>query len=210
MGVLAMFPLGTVLFPYMPLRLRVFEERYLIMLSDLVKAHDMRFGVVLIERGHEVGGGEQRFGIGTVAEMLQVTADQGFVHLTAQGGPRLEVISWLDDAPHPRAEVRELPELLWDDGLEPLRHEADRLVRRTLAMASEFTGDVWPAAIELSEDPIEASWQLAGIAPLNAIDQLMLLRSTTANDLLVTLIKLINDASILYDASWLDDQGPAD
>lgn len=210
MGVLAMFPLGTVLFPYMPLRLRVFEERYLIMLSDLVKANDTRFGVVLIERGHEVGGGEQRFGIGTVAEMLNVTADQGFVHLTAQGGPRLEVISWLDDAPHPRAEVRELPELIWDDGLEPLRHEADRLVRRSLAMASEFTENVWPAAVELSEDPIEAAWQLAGIAPLSAIDQLRLLRSTTANDLLVTLIKLINEASILYDASWLDDQGPAD
>ena len=209
MAVLAMFPLGTVLFPYMPLRLRVFEERYLIMLSDLVKANDTRFGVVLIERGHEVGGGEQRFGIGTVAEMLHVTADEGFVHLTAQGGPRLEVISWLDDAPHPRAEVHELPELIWDDGLEPLRHEADRLVRRTLAMASEFTENVWPAAIELSEDPIEASWQLAGIAPLNAIDQLMLLRSTTANDLLVTLIKLINETTILYDA-WLDDQGPAD
>jgi len=209
MAVLAMFPLGTVLFPYMPLQLRVFEERYLIMLSDLVKANDTRFGVVLIERGHEVGGGEQRFGIGTVAEMLHVTADEGFVHLTAQGGPRLEVISWLDDAPHPRAEVHELPELIWDDGLEPLRHEADRLVRRTLAMASEFTENVWPAAIELSEDPIEASWQLAGIAPLNAIDQLMLLRSTTANDLLVTLIKLINETTILYDA-WLDDQGPAD
>jgi Lon protease-like protein len=210
MAVLAMFPLGAVLFPYMPLRLRVFEERYLIMLSDLVKAGDTRFGVVLIERGHEVGGGEQRFGIGTVAEMLDVTADQGFVHLTAHGGPRLEVLSWLDDAPHPRAEVRELPELIWDDDLEPLRQEADRLVRRTLAMASEFAENVWPAAIELSEDPIEASWQLAGIAPLNAIDQLTLLRSTTAGDLLTTLIKLTNEASVVYDASWLDDQGPTD
>jgi uncharacterized protein len=210
MAVLAMFPLGSVLFPYMPLRLRVFEERYLIMLSNLVKANDTRFGVVLIERGHEVGGGEQRFGIGTVAEMLNVTADHGFVNLTAHGGPRLEVLSWLDDAPHPRAEVRELPELIWDDRLEPLRSQADRLVRRTLAVASEFAENVWPAAIELSENPIEASWQLAGIAPLNAIDQLTLLRSTTANDLLTTLIKLTNEASIVYDASWLDDEGPTD
>jgi uncharacterized protein len=165
--------------------------------------------VVLIERGHEVGGGEQRFGIGTVAEMLQVTADQGFVNLMAHGGSRLEVISWLEDAPHPQAEVRELPELIWDDALEPLRQQADRLVRRTLAVASEFAENVWPAAIELSQDPIEASWQLAGIAPLNAIDQLTLLRSTGAHDLLSTLIKLINEASIVYDASWLDE-GPTD
>ena len=209
MAMLPMFPLGSVLFPHMPLRLRVFEERYLIMLSDLVKANDTRFGVVLIERGHEVGGGEQRFGIGTVAEMLQVTADQGFVNLMAHGGSRLEVIRWLEDAPHPQAEVRELPELIWDDALEPLRQQADRLVRRTLAVASEFAENVWPAAIELSQDPIEASWQLAGIAPLNAIDQLTLLRSTGAHDLLSTLIKLINEASIVYDASWLDE-GPTD
>ena len=208
MAVLAMFPLGTVLFPHMPLRLRVFEERYLIMLSELVKADDTRFGVVLIERGFEVGGGEQRFGIGTVAQMLHVTADEGFVNLTAHGGRRLEVLSWLDDAPHPRAEVRELPELIWDDSLEPLRQEAERLVRRTLAVASEFTENIWPAGIELSADPVEASWQLSGIAPLNAIDQLTLLRSTTAEDLLTTLIKLTDEASVVYDASWLDDQGP--
>jgi Lon protease-like protein len=210
MAVLAMFPLGSVLFPHMPLRLRVFEERYLVMLSELVKTNDTRFGVVLIERGHEVGGGEQRFGIGTIAEMLQVTADQGFVNLMAHGGSRLEVLSWLEDAPHPQAEVRELPELTWDDDLEPLRQQADRLVRRTLAVASEFAENVWPAAIELSADPIEASWQLAGIAPLNAIDQLTLLRSTSANDLLTKLIRLLNEASVLYDASWLDDQGPTE
>jgi uncharacterized protein len=203
-----MFPLGTVLFPHMPLRLRVFEERYLIMLSELVKADDTRFGVVLIERGFEVGGGEQRFGIGTVAQMLHVTADEGFVNLTAHGGRRLEVLSWLDDAPHPRAEVRELPELIWDDSLEPLRLEAERLVRRTLAVASEFTENIWPAGIELSADPVEASWQLSGIAPLNAIDQLTLLRSTTGEELLTTLIKLTDEASVVYDASWLDDQGP--
>ena len=38
MAVLPMFPLGSVLFPHMPLRLRVFEERYLIMLAELLKA----------------------------------------------------------------------------------------------------------------------------------------------------------------------------
>ena len=56
-----MFPLGSVLFPYMPLRLRVFEERYLIMLADLLKTDQARFGVVLIERGHEVGAASSGF-----------------------------------------------------------------------------------------------------------------------------------------------------
>jgi Lon protease-like protein len=56
-----MFPLGTVLFPSMPLPLRVFEPRYLAMLSEILPDEPSEFAVVLIERGSEVGGGEHRF-----------------------------------------------------------------------------------------------------------------------------------------------------
>jgi Lon protease-like protein len=86
-----MLPLNSVLFPYMPLRLRVFEERYLIMLAGLLKSENARFGVVLIERGLEVGGGEQRFGVGTIAEITELGAQEGFVGLVAQGAQRFEV-----------------------------------------------------------------------------------------------------------------------
>jgi Lon protease-like protein len=135
---LAMFPLNSVLFPYMPLRLRVFEERYLIMLAELLRSEDARFGVVLIERGREVGGGEKRFSVGTIAEISQLGAQEGFVGLVAQGSRRFEVNEWLDDAPHPRAEVSEIAELEWDNGLSQLREETKQLVRRTLAVASEY------------------------------------------------------------------------
>jgi Lon protease-like protein len=124
MAVLPMFPLSAVLFPHMPLRLRVFEQRYLVMLANLVAVQQARFGVVLIERGPEVGGGEQRFDIGTVAEITQLGAQEGFVGLAAVGRTRFEVVEWLADAPHPRAEIRELPELVWDSELEPRRREA--------------------------------------------------------------------------------------
>ena len=70
---MAMFPLNSVLFPYMPLRLRVFEERYLIMLAELLKSEDARFGVVLIERGREVGCGEECFSVGTIAQITQLS-----------------------------------------------------------------------------------------------------------------------------------------
>ena len=56
-----MFPLSSVLMPYMPLPLRIFESRYLVMLGRLLDDDDPQFGVVLIERGPEAGGGEQRF-----------------------------------------------------------------------------------------------------------------------------------------------------
>ena len=157
---------GSVLFPHMPLRLRVFEQRYLVMLAELVETDAAQFGVVLIERGCEVGGGEQRFGVGTVAEITQLGAQEGFVGLVAQGGRRFGVERWLADAPHPWAEVGELPDLVWDPGLAELRESTERLVRRTLAVASEFAENLWPADIELSDDPVAAAWQLAAVAPL--------------------------------------------
>jgi Lon protease-like protein len=49
-----MSPLGSVLFPYMPLRLQVIEERHRIMLANPLKLDQARFGV-LIEHRHEVG-----------------------------------------------------------------------------------------------------------------------------------------------------------
>jgi uncharacterized protein len=183
-AIMPMFPLSSVLFPYMPLRLRVFEERYLIMLAELLKNEDAQFGVVLIERGWEVGGGEQRFDLGTIAEITQLGAQEGVVGLVAQGGRRFAVTQWLKDAPHPRAEISEIADLEWDIGLWQLREETEQLVRRTLAVASEFAGNVWPADIELSPDPAAAAWQLAAIAPLNALDQVRLLRAGSFEELL--------------------------
>ena len=55
-----MFPLGTVLFPHTPLALRIFEQRYLMMLGRVLDDDEPSFGVVLIERGSEAGGGDQR------------------------------------------------------------------------------------------------------------------------------------------------------
>ena len=52
-----MFPLGTVLFPHALLPLRVFEPRYREMTARVLR-EDGEFGVVLIERGSEVGGGD--------------------------------------------------------------------------------------------------------------------------------------------------------
>jgi hypothetical protein len=199
---MSMFPLGSVLFPHMPLRLRVFEERYLIMLSDLVKSDDPRFGVVLIERGVEVGGGEQRFGVGTAAEIGQIAAEQGIVGLVAQGTSRFEVVEWLDDDPYPRAEVRPLEELVWDPALETLRAETEQLVRRTLALASEFAEDVWPSDVELAGEPVPALWQLAAIAPLTALDQVALLRTRTTEELLSRVSDLTRDAALAWESPW--------
>ncbi len=206
MPAMAMFPLGSVLLPAMPLQLRVFEERYLLMLSELVKAEEARFGVVLIERGFEVGGGDARFGFGTVAEIQQVVAGDGMLGLAAQGGGRFEIVEWLDDAPHPRAEVRDLPDLVWDDALAPLLDETEQLVRRTLAEASEFAETGWSPDVELTDDPVPRCWQVAGVTPVGDLDRLSLLRATSVEELLTRTADLTRDARLSFSTPWPEDE----
>jgi Lon protease-like protein len=105
-----MFPLGTVLFPYALLPLHVFEPRYRVMMRECLRT-DQEFGVVLIERGSEVGGGDARFGIGTLARIVRATElDDGRYAVTAVGLRRLRVEEWLDDDPYPQANVIALEE----------------------------------------------------------------------------------------------------
>lgn len=199
---LAMFPLGSVLFPAMPLQLRVFEPRYVEMLSSLLAGTVREFGVVLIERGSEVGGGDMRFGVGTVARIVSVDVAEDSIHVLASGTTRFEVVRWLQDEPFPRAEVLELPAGEFDESTPSKLAEAEALVRGTLARASEFVELPWAADVNLSPDLGERIWQVAGIAPLSPMDQYALLRSTSADELLSRLVDDTRGAEIVLTAGW--------
>lgn len=203
MAVLPMFPLGSVLVPGMPLSLRVFEPRYLELLRRVL-VDDGEFGVVLIERGSEVGGGDHRFAVGTTARVLSVVAEEGWIGVTAVGERRFEVVRWLAEDPFPLAEVDVLPEPTWSADLEPAFAAAERAVRRALFRASEFGTPLWPADAELSDDPRRAAWQLAGIAPVGSLDRLSLLRATSLGDLLAQVRILAEAAAETAELSDLD------
>lgn len=203
-----MFPLGTVLFPHTPLALRIFEQRYLVMLGHVLDDEEPSFGVVLIERGSEAGGGDQRFSVGTMARILQVDPRADDLHVIAVGGARVAVDEWLDDDPYPAASVTPLPELVWHDELAPLHSQAEQIVRRVLARAAEFNDIRWDPDVEISDDPVESAWQLAAIAPLGQMDQLRLLRASTLGGLLRDLIDLTLEAEVLLTAGPdIDDVG---
>lgn len=207
---LAMFPLGSVLLPGMPLPLRIFEPRYVAMLASVLGEAEHEFGVVLIERGSEVGGGDVRFGVGTVARVVSVEQAQGSIGLVAAGGTRFEVVRWLQDDPFPRAEVRELAALEVDESTPSQLDAAEAVVRATIARASEFVELPWPADVELSPELAQRIWQVAGISPLNALDQYALLRSRTAAELLTRLVEDTRAADLLFTAGWGSDQPGGD
>lgn len=193
-----MFPLGSVLFPHMPIPLRIFEPRYQAMLRDILHEEPSEFGVVLIERGQEVGGGDARVEVGTVAQVAQLDTVDDAVLLVARGDRRFRITRWLDDDPYPRAEYEELPELEWSDALQPLRDTAEQTVRRAIGRGSDWYVSPWPSDIQLADDPVPSAWQLAGIAPLGDLDQLTLLRSRTMGQLLASLFDLVTEAEAIH------------
>lgn len=199
-----MFPLGTVLFPMMPVSLHVFEPRYRALMAACIEGAERgvpaELGVVLIERGTEVGGGDQRFDVGTVARLTQVAAlPDGRYATVGVGTRRLAVRKWLPDDPYPRAEVEDLDDTHFDPGLDqPLLERADQAVRRCLALKAELGEPAFSARVDLDEDPNVAAWQLAAVAPLNELDQLALLRSSSCTELLRMLADLADEeASVL-------------
>jgi len=190
MAVLPMFPLGTVLLPHMPLSLRIFEERYLKLLGDLLGEESPEFGVVLISKGPEVGGGEQRFDYGTIAAVTEIGTTDEFYGLQSVGAQRFKVVGWLPDDPYPLADIEFLPELVWQESLSNLREHVEDKVRKLLAFASEFGDLQYDSDTELSDDPIQACWQLAGILPIGQLDQIDLLKSDSPDQLLNQILEI--------------------
>jgi Lon protease-like protein len=87
---LPLFPLNTVLFPGGPLPLRIFEPRYLAMISRCLRRSE-GFGVVLIKQGSEVGAAEM-FEIGTIAEIVDwYQGTDGLLGVTARGTERFRL-----------------------------------------------------------------------------------------------------------------------
>jgi Lon protease-like protein len=189
-----MFPLGSVLFPSMPLTLRIFEERYLKLLGDLMGAESPAFGVVLVARGSEVGGGDGRMSIGTVASVTQIGTTDEFLGLESAGTSRFMVREWLPDDPYPIAEIDLMPDLVWDDNLMPARVHLESKVRKLLTFASEFGELYFGADIQLSDDPMGACWQMAGILPIGELDRYDLLASQSAEELIAQTYAIVTTA----------------
>lgn len=175
-----MFPLGTVLFPGEYLPLHVFEPRYQELVRACLLGGSPEFGVALIERGSDVGGGDARFDAGCVARIIAAAhLDEGRWAIGTVGTRRIRVTRWLPDAPYPRAEVDH-----WDDppptpDAPGCRAATVAALRRVLALAAELGEAVADATTPVDDDPVLAGYQMAALAPFGPLDKLALLSAPT-------------------------------
>ncbi|MDZ7729499.1 MAG: LON peptidase substrate-binding domain-containing protein [Dehalococcoidia bacterium] len=149
-----LFPLQTVLFPGAPLPLVIFEERYKVMLQELLDSGG-EFGVVLIRQGREVGGDAEPFDVGTLARIEQCDeVEGGRYRVQARGLRRFRLLNMLPARPYPYGEIE-----LLDDSTYT---EEERLFRAVETVRTVFPlyfkmalmlTDQWARGITLPESP---------------------------------------------------------
>lgn len=192
MARMPMFPLGMMVLPGTLLPLRVFEPRYRALVRDCMAAPTPEFGVVLIKRGREVGGGDVRNDVGVAARMLQVTeSPDGRFHVLAVAGRRIAVHEWLPDDPYPCADVDDWPDDESTSADPALFAALQQRSRRARALAIELGDRLPDPPDELSSDLALATYQLAALAPIGDADRHELLRAEGPADRLVLLGQML-------------------
>ena len=192
---LPLFPLKTVLFPGGVLPLRIFETRYLDLVSRCMKT-DSGFGVVTIHEGHEEGGQPVSIHpVGTLARIVDFDqTEDGLLGLTCLGVQRLRVVGHRVQPDHLL-----IGQVLWlpDDPLEPPlpSHEPLARVLRDLLDNEELQ----PYARFLTPDWENAAWignRLTEILPLPLPIRQALLEITEPYQRLDILLALFQEQRI--------------
>lgn len=193
---LPIFPLNTVLFPGLVLPLHVFEDRYRLMLRDIlarVPDEAPEFGVVAIKVGYEVGehGARTIHSLGCVAQIDDVTANpDGTFDIVVRGTERFRLDSVDKSGEYLRGTPERVPELSGDE-----LATAATAARRTFDRYRDVVEDL--RGITLLEGPLpdnEAilSYVLAASMVLELGQRQQLLESRSVAERLRQLIRMMD------------------
>ncbi|SRX92357.1 hypothetical protein MSP7336_00582 [Mycobacterium shimoidei] len=202
---LAMFPLESAFLPGEELPLRIFEPRYTALVRDCMGSPDPRFGVVLISRGREVGGGDTRCDVGAVAAISEcVDVGSGRFTLRCRMGERIRVCEWLPDDPYPRAVVQGWPDEPGDavTGAQ-IREIEDQVMALFERIATARGARFLPGREVLlgsgPDDAGERLYALASRVPMGQADRYSVLAAPSAADRLIAVREAVESVSAMVE-----------
>lgn len=173
-----LFPLNVVLFPGMVLPLHIFEPRYRHMVRRCL-ADQLLFGVVLIKEGDEVGEPAEPFETGTLAAIQQVSHyEDGRMDLVTVGVSRFRILESVPGEPYAQGRVEVLDEL-FGAGDDAIVAGVQDLFARYLTALSEIA-DLPLTPPEPGGDPIQLSYHVAALIPIDLTEKQRLLELPTA------------------------------
>jgi Lon protease-like protein len=154
---LPMFALHSVLYPGQRLGLRVFEERYLEMMEDVLP--EGAFAVVAIRHGQEVAGPYEPYDVGVrVAIDDYEFLDDGTYQLEVVGRERVRLLAPAVEARYPVWRTEPFP-----DRDDASREEVDAATAAWLGFLR--TAGVTDDPVFVADDPVTASYALAATTP---------------------------------------------
>ena len=157
---LALMPLNSVLFPWMPVTLSIYEQRYLDMLRDVLDGARV-FGVALIAEGKEVGGPAVPHRVGTEVMVAKAwETDDGSWRIVGVGRHRFEIADVVGQDPYPIAEVEYRGWHEIDEAPPELVDQVRRLFREHLALLTELLG-IGGAELTIPDSPARLSYMVA-------------------------------------------------
>lgn len=184
---IALFPLGTVLFPGGLLPLRIFETRYVDMVSRCMRQNET-FGVVLINAGSETSSQVETAAMGTSARIIDFqTLEDGLLGLLCRGETRFQI-----GQRNQRSDGLNLAEVEWMPdptgiAIDPKYDTLVQVLREALSRLSNLS-----QFIELHyDDATWVSYRLAELMPLPVNLQQKLLQIQDPNERLELLAPLI-------------------
>jgi uncharacterized protein len=181
-----LFPLNTVLFPGGPLPLRIFEARYIDMISERMRT-DAPFGVLLIRNGREAGPATT-FEVGTLARIRDwYQGSDGLLGITAVGGQRFRLReTHCQDNGLAVGEVDLLP----DEAPSPLPEDF-RSVATLLAAVLDDLGRLYESLERRYDDAGWVSWRFVEVLPLDLEQKQSCLENSTAEERLQLVTQLL-------------------
>jgi hypothetical protein len=204
---LAMFPLESALLPDENLPLQIFEPRYIALVRDCMRDADPRFGVVLISRGREVGGGDMRYDIGAVARITECVdlSGSGRFAVRCRMGERIRVCNWMSDDPYPRAMVRAWPDEpgapVTTSQLQDLENRVMALYERIAAARNVLLPDRG-AVLGTEDQTVDVGARLYALAarvPMGQADRYTVLAAPSAADRLAALGEAIDSVTAMIE-----------
>ena len=167
-----LFPLHNVLFPGGVLPLRIFEPRYLEMISTCMK-EGTGFGIALILSGHEVGEAAKTYDIGSYARIIDWNMrDDGLLGISVQSEGRFRILS---SVVRPNQLIHAEVELLEEQQAQNLPQEynaAADLLRDIINKVGGHYAELEPRY----DDPLWVSGRLAELLPIELLQKQHLLQ----------------------------------
>ncbi len=223
------FPLAVVLFPHLPLPLHIFEERYRAMTRDLMadgSPYRGRFVISMVTAGAEAGATDDAPTTGTIGTIAEVRRAERFADgrwaLVVVGAERVKLGAVDRSGPYALVEVEPLPETLGDPAeaarllpdvqaaLDAYMETVKRFVASAASVGRESHEITDVAAsldevlkpIRLPDDPLAASYAVAGVLQIELTRKQQLLElADGASRLAAELNLLRREARLLADGA---------